>query len=432
MRPDRGGRRVQDPPVLAAGREDGDGLHASSSFDHRRPRTRHAPSGARRARASAPGRCRSPVAGRADRPRRWSRPRTGREPSGGCAARRRRPRARPRSGACRRRRSRPPWPGSPRPSPRTRTARATSRDPARVRVRSSVRCFSMIVAPSAVAAIGSSVPGRVVRPAGLQPERVAHRPHRRQVRVHGRGRVGGDAMEQRQLGQSGRSDRVDRCGDLGHRRPSRSRRSSGGPCGRGARGRAGSSSSPEPTLKPGTSIASRSSAEASSNGVERNTMPRSRGVALQTRPRHRSAGRAARASPADPRPGRRRAGTRRSGQSPTARASGTKVWNLTASAPASAAASMSRCAISTSPSWFTPASAMTKTPSPAPPIERSARRNGATARVPSSAAAIRRSAGSSMSIGAFRRRREANGHARLDEPAARAGARRASSRRTRR
>src|SRR5512140_3234653 len=42
-------------------------------------------------------------------------------------------------------------------------------------------------------------------------------------------------------------------------------------------------------------------------------------------------------------------------------ASDLKVWNLTASAPASAATSMSCSARSTEPLWLTPASAMTNT-----------------------------------------------------------------------
>src|SRR5215217_9343955 len=42
-------------------------------------------------------------------------------------------------------------------------------------------------------------------------------------------------------------------------------------------------------------------------------------------------------------------------------ASGSKVWNLTTSAPASAATSIMRQASSSEPSWFTPASAMIRT-----------------------------------------------------------------------
>ena len=47
-------------------------------------------------------------------------------------------------------------------------------------------------------------------------------------------------------------------------------------------------------------------------------------------------------------------------------ASGLKVWNLTAFAPVSAARSMSSCATATSPSWLTPASAITKISSAGP------------------------------------------------------------------
>jgi hypothetical protein len=47
------------------------------------------------------------------------------------------------------------------------------------------------------------------------------------------------------------------------------------------------------------------------------------------------------------------------GASRVTRSSARNVWNFTASAPASAAASTSRAATATSPPWLTPASAIT-------------------------------------------------------------------------
>ena len=97
--------------------------------------------------------------------------------------------------------------------------------------------------------------------------------------------------------------------------------------------------------------------------ASRGTRCRARGRGAGARPRPRRAGPAGRASRAGPQPDRRpAAGTRRSARRPTASASGSNVWNLTASAPASAAASIeprARCA--GSPSWLTPASAITNT-----------------------------------------------------------------------
>ena len=134
----------------------------------------------------------------------------------------------------------------------------------------------MIVAPSAVAAIGSSMPGVWSDQPVCSAERVAHRPHRRAGSRPRRGRVARHAMEQRELGETASrgSCRPPRATSTIVAMPvetiiGRPRRASRSRNGRFV-------SSPEPTLNPGTSIASRRSAEASSNGVERNTMPRSR------------------------------------------------------------------------------------------------------------------------------------------------------------
>ena len=54
------------------------------------------------------------------------------------------------------------------------------------------------------------------------------------------------------------------------------------------------------------------------------------------------------------------------GASAVAKASAENVWNLTASAPATAAASTNSSAISGEPLWLTPASAMTRGGAPSP------------------------------------------------------------------
>ena len=155
-------------------------------------------------------------------------------------------------------------------------------------------------------------------------------------------------------------------------------------------------SSPDPTLNAGTPRPSSRSAAPSSNGVDRNSIPRS--WARRWSPAQASAGRASRASisrwSAPDSPARRWYAA--VGAPGEARAAGSKVWNLTASAPAAAAASISRAAIAGSPLWLTPASAITNTgPSP---IRRSPIGTGRMGRAASTASAASRSCSSSTSI----------------------------------
>ena len=432
VRPDRRGRRVQDPPVLAAGREDRRSSSRVPLLHHRAGLRRRAWSGVRRTRAADAGEM--PVPGR------WA----SRSASAMVS-----PADRSRA-QCRLRRataaiSRSAAVGTLSPSPMRDRCGSDGRDHRRELgrlerhrvVRPATRPVErQVLLDDRGAQRGRGDrqlrAGRVVRPAGLQPERLPHGLHRRQVRVPRRGRVA------RRRNGAGPARRVRSRGSCP--RPRRPRPSSAIPVEtiigrprRASRSRKGRFvSSPEPTLKPGTSIASRRSAESSSNGAERNTMPAIVGVRLQRAARRRRAGRVARASRAGPRPGRLARWYAAVGAVADARASGTKVWNLTASAPASAAASTSRWAISASPSWLTPASAMTNTPLPAAPITRPARRNGATSRVPSEGRRDRE-VGRLVDVDrAIRRRDVAQGHARLRRTGRCGGARPASSRRTRR
>ena len=111
-----------------------------------------------------------------------------------------------------------------------RRARATPRDPGPAAVRSSVRCFSMMAAPSATAARGSSIPRRVVRPADrarrTRRRIVADRP---QVGIRrrrpGSSRRSGTA---RPAGRRRRRSHRAPAATSTHVRPSRSRRASAG------------------------------------------------------------------------------------------------------------------------------------------------------------------------------------------------------------
>ena len=148
-------------------------------------------------------------------------------------------------------------------------------------------------------------------------------------------------------------------------------------------------------------------------------MPRSWACSRSAGPgvgRQREPARASRAGRAAPR--RRPPGSRRSARPRRRARPASNVWNLTASAPVSAAASTSRWASAGSPSWLTPASAMTKHRRRPPMRAPADRAPAGSAAPPAAASAIARSAASSMSIAPVRRHRQTDRHARLDEPAA--------------
>ena len=192
--------------------------------------------------------------------------------------------------------------------------------------------------------------GRVVRPAGRQAERLAHRLASRAGRRPGRGRIAGHAMEQAPAARGPAARIASTAAATSTMWPSRSRRASGRPR-RASRARNGRFvSSPGPDLEGrhverieeiGRGVVERRGQEDDAAVV---------GVVAQAGPGVRRQRQAREHRPLVLRPGRRPPGTPRSGAAAAARASGRNVWNLTASAPVSAAASTSRWAISTSPS----------------------------------------------------------------------------------
>ena len=184
----------------------------------------------------------------------------------------------------------------------------------------------MIVAPSAVGG-DRQLGARACGPTS----RSAARTRRRIVRIAARFASparpdSGDAVEQRELGEPGRADRVDRRGDLDHRRHPGRDDHRAATCGQALEerqvrqlARAHLETPARPSHRGGRRRRRRT--------ASRGTRCRDRWRAAGARPRHPSAGPAARASPADPPPGRWHAGTRRWARRPRrghrARRSGT-------------------------------------------------------------------------------------------------------------
>ena len=325
----------------------GSAAHAvptSSARPSRRPRT---PRPVRRPTSSClrAGRCRSRVAGREVALGDDVSPPARSEPSAGSAARRRRSRARPRSGPCRRRRGVASWPGWPRPSPRSSVGSSDDRV-----VRPATRPIERQVlldergAERRPRRSRTLDAGRVVRPAD-RDARTRRASSRSRARFASAGAAGiaRHAVEQRERRVAGArtvstaaaTSTMSPCPvETQHRAATRAP---------AARGSGRLVSSPDADLErrhvQRVEEVGRGRRRTASRG---STMPRSWACALQARPRPRRAGRSR---------GEHRALVRRPqsparwyaavGASAEARASGSKVWNLTASAPASAAASMS-------------------------------------------------------------------------------------------
>ena len=117
-------------------------------------------------------------------------------------------------------------------------------------------------------------------------------------------------------------------------------------------------SSPEAILYAGTPTSSSSSTASTENGDEKNTSPRSSANAFS---RTWSSCESSMRFVNSQRGSSKCGGV---GVEGSISASAMCVWNLTASAPASAAASISRSAWRIEPSWLLPISAMTKTRGP--------------------------------------------------------------------
>ena len=169
-------------------------------------------------------------------------------------------------------------------------------------------------------------------------ESLAHRRHRAQVDELGRAGVVRGALHDEELAsRASRSDRAQRA-----RRPpsrtSRSRAARASRSRRSPRAAAGSSPRPRRSCTPGTPTSSSSSTASTENGEEKNTSPRSSANAFN---RRWSSSESSIRFVNSQRGSSKCGGV---GVEGSISASAMCVWNLTASAPASAAASISRSA----------------------------------------------------------------------------------------